>query len=318
MKDEPLVVAVVTNWNGTLIDYKGKSITKLCLDSLLKTNYKNLKVIFADEGSVDDSVKYFSKLYKNIEITTIPKNRGWCAGANRAFEYAFKKYPNLDYIASLNNDLIFNDKDWLKKLVAAAKKDPDIGVVGCRLWYPDGRIQHGGAKLTLFGIKFEKDKKASSVSRYLPLVTGAVIIVKRDALLKAGLVDETYLPFNWEDMDWETRMVNEGFKIYYVGNTDIIHLEGFSVRSKSLKLDWTSEEIARFTRRNGYIYYFRHAPLLSPIYFIADFFSNFIAFDPSVHIRDGKTIRIRLSTQLPALSDALKVYKTYKIKKKLL
>ena len=49
----PLVTAIVLNWNGMSIKYEGKPILELCLSTLTKTNYDNLKVVMIDPNSSD-------------------------------------------------------------------------------------------------------------------------------------------------------------------------------------------------------------------------------------------------------------------------
>lgn len=306
-----LVVAIVSNWNGLAITYKGRPITKTCIDSLKKTKYPNMKIVIADQGSTDGSKEYFLKRYKDIGISKA-EDKGWAHGIDKGIEYAFRRYPELEYIALLNNDLEFKDHNWLEKLVNAAEKDAQIGVVGCRLKYSNGSIQHGGAEITLSGARHVYDKKISQTSRYSSLVTGAVILVRRKLLSEIGMIDETFLPFYWEDSDFEDRAKEKGFKIYYVGTTDIIHFQSHSINS-DVKKKWNKDEINGIYRRNGYIYFLRHKPLLMPLYFAADFASNFIAVAPKTSIRKPSVMVARLRTQFHVLSDALKSYRIYNV-----
>lgn len=313
MKKEPFVVAVVDNWNGLTITYKGRSITETCIESLKKTRYGNMKIIISDQGSKDGSVKYFSNKYRDIGISKA-EDRGWGYGLNSAIDYAFRRYPDLEYIALLNNDLIFNDRNWLTKLVGAAEKDSSIGMVGCKLKYPTGEIQHGGAKITFTGGHLICDRELASRSRYTEFVVGSLILVKRDVFLKSGGLDETFLPFYCDETEWEARIERDGFKVYYAGNTDITHFHGYSLANSKIKKKWDRDQITYFWRRNYYIFFLRYKPWLLPGYFASDFVSNFLLIAP-LRVRDAKTIRSRLGMQYRALTDALKTYKVYKVRK---
>ncbi len=308
----PEVVAIVLNWNGRTIRYNSKSILESCLSTLTKTDYGNLRIIVVDAESTDDSVAFTKKHYKVVDILSV-ENRGWAYGNNIAIKFAFKKYPNARYFVVLNNDLIFDDRRWLKKMIVATEHN-SAELCGCQLVYPDGKVQFGGGRISALGIKFTKDKATSSKSRFTPILTGAVLLVKREVFLKIGYFDETFLPFNWEDAEFVTRAQKAEFNSYYVGNTKIEHLESFTINSSDTKNRWSNEMIVRATRRNGYIYYLRYRRYLLPFYFVADFISNFVALNPNLCLREWETIRIRLKTQLSAFSAALKSFKEYKTK----
>ena len=106
--NEPQVVAIVLNWNGIAIKYKDEPILKVTLTTLKKVNYKNLKVIITDTESEDGSQEFVKSNFKDFDLLEV-KNEGFGYANNRAIEYAFKKYKNLDYILLLNDDLIFNE-----------------------------------------------------------------------------------------------------------------------------------------------------------------------------------------------------------------
>ncbi len=119
--NEPQIVAIVLNWNGIAIKYRDEPILKVTLTTLKKVNYKNLKVIVTDAESEDGSQEFVKSNFKDFDLLEV-KNEGFGYANNRAIEYAFKKYKNLDYILLLNDDLIFNETGWLKKLVKAGEK----------------------------------------------------------------------------------------------------------------------------------------------------------------------------------------------------
>ena len=118
----PLIIVIVVNWNGVEITYEDKSILDTTLETLKKADYKTFKVVVADAESEDKSTMLIQKKFKYADIIKIP-NKGWGYIANRAIKYAFKKYPNLEYILLLNNDLKFNDPGWLKKFIKISNDD---------------------------------------------------------------------------------------------------------------------------------------------------------------------------------------------------
>jgi GT2 family glycosyltransferase len=143
---------------------------------------------------------------------------------------------------------------WLSSLVDAAEKDKEIGIVGCKLLYPDGTIQHAGMDFwpdRLRG-KGQGGSKFSSIED-MDAVTGACFLLTRALLLKIGGFDEVFSPYYYEDVDFCFRARAAGFKIKYAGNVALTHSEGASIPPDARK-----ESVLA---RNAMIFYGRYAPL---------------------------------------------------------
>lgn len=308
---QPHVVAIVLNWNGMNVTYSGKPILELCLTTLLKTEYKNLNVIVADAESSDNSIDFVRADFPEIKILRV-KNLGWAYGNNVAIKYAFRAFPDLDYILLLNTDLIFKERNWLLKLVDVASKDEKIGIAGCRLFYPDGLIQHAGTHLTFFGLP--DNYKNNRPSGYAWSVIGALFLIKREVIEKIGLFDERYLPFFEEEVDYCERARKEGYKVYYLGTTNIIHLEGKTIYKSDLRLKQSKKGIEFIFTRNNFIFLLRwhkwHLPVNIGFRFVIPLFSNLIV--TKLH---RTPIKYHFSVVIPALKEALKLYKMHRIPK---
>ena len=249
MRKYPSVSIIILNWNG-------KKLLKDCLSSLFKlTDYPNYKVIVVDNGSTDGSVEYVKKHFPKADILALDKNYGFSKGNNEGIKYALKKY-NPDYILLLNNDTEIIQKDWLTRMVEVAESDKKIGIVGCKLVYPDGRIQHAGVdvfSLTHYGWG-EEDKGQWDEIKEVLAISGACFFIKRSLIKKIGLLDEIYSPYWGEETDFCMRAIRAGFKIVYVGHSTLIHREGFSIKKVS--------DIKRFliTQRNELTFFLRYFP----------------------------------------------------------
>ena len=309
---KPQVVAIILNWNGLSIKHEGKPILELCLRSLAKVNYENLKILVADAESSDSSVDFINESFPFINTIKV-KNSGWAYGNNVAIRYSIKKFKGAKYFLLLNNDLIFKEKEWLDKLVRVAERDDRIGIVGCRLLYPDGSVQHGGTHLTLFGLP--DNYKTNRKSGFVWSVIGACMLVKKEVFKTIGLFDEIYLPFLEEEVDFAERARKTGYKIFYVGNTKIVHLEGKSLyKSNAIKSEWSLLDRDFVFVRNNFIFLLRWHKWRLPLNFlfrlVVPFFSDFIS--TTLH---RTPIKYHFSIVVPALKEALRMYKTYKIPK---
>jgi GT2 family glycosyltransferase len=210
----------------------------------------------------------------------------------------------------LNDDLVFNGLNWLGKLVEAFSLDKTVGIVGCRLRYPDGRIQHAGTYITPFGLpdNYKNDRK----SGYVTGVIGAAFMVRKAVLDRIGLLDEIYLPFLEEEIDFCERARSFGYRTYYVKDVDITHLEGKSVFKTKMKNNWTPEQREYIFARNNFIFLLRwHRLLVVPnlaFRTVLPLFGGVVAT-----VLKRTKINYRFSTVIPAFKEALAVHRKERI-----
>jgi GT2 family glycosyltransferase len=221
----PKVCIIILNWNG-------KELLKDCLSSLFKlTDYPNYKVIVVDNGSTDGSVRFVIKNFPKADVLCLDRNYGFSRGNNEGIRYAFKKYTP-HYFLLLNNDTEVIQTEWLTNMVKVAKKDDRIGIVGCKMVFPDGKIQCVDGNL--YPLKkigyLEEDRNQYDYIKETTAVSGSCILVSYKLVKKIGVYDEVYSPFGGEDQDWFFRTLRAGFKIIYCGKSKIVHKESVSLK----------------------------------------------------------------------------------------
>ncbi len=214
------VYIIVLNWNG-------KEDTLDCLESLKSTNYDNYKVIVADNGSEDDSVKAVRENFPDADVIEIGKNLGFAGGNNVGIKYAIEK--GADYVFLINNDTTV-DPDYLKELVEAAEADKKIGSAGSKIYYysePE-RIWFAGGKINWLKNKGEHigldevDKGQYDEIKEVGYLTGCALLIKREVIEKIGVLSEDYFLY-YEDADYSLRVKNAGYKNVYVPKSKIYH-----------------------------------------------------------------------------------------------
>lgn len=228
------VVIIVSNYNGVEIKYKGKPILFYSLLSLRKTIYKDYIVVLADDKSTDNSIEYVKKNFAEIDIVINKSNGGFSKNNNNAIRYAIRKYDP-EYILLLNNDIIINQKNWLLKLVKILAANKKAGLEGCKLVYPNGRIQHAGLSINdnvpllppYNKLAGTIDDKRYNYIDYISGVTGAAMLISREVINSIGFLDENFY-MGHEDIDYCLRAVKAGFKIIYNGKVKLTHFEGFT------------------------------------------------------------------------------------------
>ncbi|MEM5832282.1 MAG: glycosyltransferase family 2 protein [Candidatus Aenigmatarchaeota archaeon] len=308
-KKYPMVCIIILNWNG-------KKLLKKCLDSLINlTDYPNYRIIFVDNGSTDGSVDFIKNNYENIDIVALDRNYGFTGGNNIGIKYAEKKYKP-DYFLLLNNDTEIIQKDWLKKLVESAKKYK-AGIVGCKLLYPNRKIQHAGINTTFLSEhigRYENEDKYSEI-RYVNAVTFACVLINRNVFEKIGLLDEIFFSGH-EDIDFCFRARKNGIKILYNGKVKIIHYESVSYKNIFNEKRWYME------RFGGFVNTLRHKNFLFFIFIVwfYIFESFFERKNPKISlssffIRPRKKFVKMSKLTIKALKFSILSYKKIKIKR---
>jgi GT2 family glycosyltransferase len=230
------IVIIVTNYNGETMKFKNKNILWYCFNSIKKTKYKNYKCIMVDDHSQDHSVKYVKTTFPWTKIIQNKQNKGYTITANIGIKYAIKLYKP-KYIILLNNDVIINDANWLKKMIDAAELDEKVGLVTTKLLYPNGNLQCAGSIMKFGIIPRNIGWNTNTSSNYkgvkeVELIAGAAFLIKSNVINEIGFLDEIFRHGN-DDIEYSIRARKAGFKLVCACDAEIIHLEGFTAKTIS-------------------------------------------------------------------------------------
>jgi GT2 family glycosyltransferase/glycosyltransferase involved in cell wall biosynthesis/ubiquinone/menaquinone biosynthesis C-methylase UbiE/predicted negative regulator of RcsB-dependent stress response len=207
-------------------------LTAQCLEALVaNTEITDYEVIIIDNASTDKTAEFLKNLGGDVKIITNKENLGFAKACNQGAKAAAG-----EFLVFLNNDTI-PQAGWLTELLDFIKSHSEAAIVGSKLLYPDGTIQHCGASMRFDGKFFRHPYKFLEAShplvdrvRELDAVTAACIITRKDVFFKAGMFDEQYLN-GCEDMDYCTAVRNMGYRIYYNPRAVLFHLESQTPRT---------------------------------------------------------------------------------------
>jgi GT2 family glycosyltransferase len=201
------------------------------------TDYPDFHAVIVDNGSVEpEAVALLDGLRGDPRFTVLPfpgpfNYAAMCnAGAAQA---------GGDVLVLLNNDVTVCDPGWLKALVAWAMR-PDVGAVGAKLLYPDGRLQHAGIVIGSGGRAGHVDKdEPADAPGYLgrlasahevAAVTGACLAVAREKYEAVGGLDAENLPVDLNDVDLCLRLSERGWRSIWCPQAVLCHVESGSRR----------------------------------------------------------------------------------------
>lgn len=245
----PLVSLIIPTRDGV-------DVLKACIESIRnKTTYPNWEILVVDNQSTAPlTLAYFAQLSHDERIRIIKYDAPF--NYSDINNYAVQNAKGM-LIGLINNDIEVITTDWLEEMVSHAMR-PEIGAVGAKLLYPDGRIQHSGVILGLGGLAahahrfFDQDSHgycghASLVKNY-SAVTGACLLVKKDLYEKIGGLDATNLTVAYNDVDFCLRLGELGYRNIYTPYAILYHHESLTRGAED-----TPEKIARFTAETRYM-----------------------------------------------------------------
>jgi glycosyltransferase involved in cell wall biosynthesis len=208
---------------------------KKCVYSIFeKTDYPAYELIVLDNESQDsEALEFLAGLEKrdDVRVERIDDAFNYSRLNNRGVELS-----RGSFVALLNNDVEVLHADWLSEMVSRAMQ-PKVAMVGARLWYPNGTIQHGGVILGAGGIAghahiglrrgepgyFARAHLAQDISA----VTTACALVRREVYLQVGGFDEN-LAVTFNDVDFCLRLREAGYRILWTPYAELIHHESVS------------------------------------------------------------------------------------------
>ncbi len=223
-------------------------LTQQCLIQLAKvTDSVSYEVIVVDNHSTDGTHEFLKTLKGDVQIISNEENFGFARGCNQGAQAARGKH-----LVFLNNDTI-PQEGWLKCLVAEAESSNDIAIVGSKLLFADGSLQHAGVVfsrnlLTPYHIYrgLPNDGRIGNRRREFQAVTAACMLVKRPWFESAEGYDEHYKN-GFEDIDLCLRIGERGGKIVYQPKSWMYHLESQSPGRKNHE----SHNVELFLKRWG-------------------------------------------------------------------
>ncbi len=238
------------------VNFNHSYVTDEMLDSIAKVGgYPNLEIIVVDNGSLENPVPAWQLKYPHVQFIRSDKNLGFAGGNNLGFKAATG-----DYLFFVNNDTVFTD-GLIQTLAETLAVNASVGVVSPKLLYFDdpGMLQYAGytpmnyytARNSCIG-QFERDNgQYDHLLGETGFAHGAAMMVKREAIEKAGLMAENFFLY-YEELDWCDRIKRSGYAIWVNMRATIYHKESISVGKKSaLKEYYMNRNRLLFTRRNA-------------------------------------------------------------------
>lgn len=218
--DNPVVSIIIPSFGNC-------HFTRICLKSIADNEPEcSYEVIVIDDASSDPNLSTLKSI-PNIRFLENKQNMGFSKTCNIGAREAKGEYFNF-----LNNDIEVTS-GWLDTMISLTNKD-NIGLVGSKLLFPDGKLQEAGGIIWNNGSGWNYgkfDDPTASCYNYVRLAdycSGASLLIKKNIFRKVNGFDEWFSPAYYEDTDLAFRLRAIGMQTAYQPASQVFHFEGAS------------------------------------------------------------------------------------------
>ena len=206
----------------------GIHLLEPCVKSVLeRSTYSNFEIVVVDNQSTDgETLQFLAR--SPVRVVRYPHRFNYSRQLNLAAASV-----ESDVLLFLNNDTEVITPDWIEALLEHAMR-PEVGAVGGRLYYTDGKVQHEGILVGAAGgwawnIDHGGYFARGDVVRNASAVTGACTMVRSTVYARLGGNDER-LRIAYNDVDICLRARQAGFQVVYTPYAELYHHEGATRR----------------------------------------------------------------------------------------
>jgi GT2 family glycosyltransferase len=251
-----------------VLNYNTVDLLRDCLQSVFASDASlRFHVCVVDNASTDESVAMVQSEFPAVHLIANRVNRGFSIGNNDGLRW-FGFGPNGNAGAAgakavARYALLLNPDTWvpptsLRAMVRFMDERPEIGVAGPRLRRLDGSLDRACRRsfptpqvsfYRMAGLSklFPKSRRfnaynlgyyAEDAVHPVDSVTGAFMLLRREAIAQVGLLDEDFF-MSGEDLDWAKRIKDRGWEVWYNGQVEITHVkEAASRQSSKSRIDF--------------------------------------------------------------------------------
>ncbi len=235
----------------SIVNTNSRALLLACLDSLAGTE---AEIVVLDNASEDGSAEAVRERFPDVRVIAQSHRAGFGANHNTVIRATTGRY-----VYVLNEDTTAGD--WgFEALTAYLDTHPRVAALGPRLVYPDGRLQDSAwrfptplvSALSLATLgRLGVTQSRGDVPHVVDWVTGAAVVLRREALDEVGLFDEGFFLYS-EEVDLQARLHRACWEVHYFPRVSVVHHESqFSADIPERRINemWRSRH--RYLARDG-------------------------------------------------------------------
>jgi GT2 family glycosyltransferase len=223
---------------------------RTCLESLAKTRYPHVEVIVVSDGA--HAPDWVTALAIGDRVRWLPLEQ-WDGFNFSGKINAGAAAARGEHLLLLNDDTEALHDDWLDAMLEHSQR-AEVGAVGAKLLYPDGRLQHVGIILGVCGVaahafhqqpgsSFGYGASAVGIRNY-SAVSAACLMTRRSVFDEVGGFDPQF-PIDFNDVDYCLRVRRAGYRVVFTPYARLTHHEQASTGRRQP----SARDEARFRER---------------------------------------------------------------------
>ena len=253
--ENPDVSVVIPAHNKVKVSYA-------CMCALLLAyNKASFEVILVDDGSSDETTA-FEEIVSGITVVHNVDAQRFIRACNAGADVARGKY-----VVLLNNDTEPTN-GWLDALIDAFERFDNVGLVGSKLLYPDGRLQDAGGIIWGTGDPWNYGRLQNpadprySYARQADYLSGAALMTSKAIWDEVGGLSRYLEPMYFEDTDFAFKIRDHGYTTWFIPASVVYHYEGVTSGTDTSKGFKRFQEVNRPKFKRQWVNaYANHSPV---------------------------------------------------------
>jgi len=224
-----------TDLSIVIVSYNTRMLLAQCLDSIIKeTPSLVFEIIVVDNNSEDGTQEMLARTFPQVKVLVNKENWGFAAANNRGIQAAIG-----DYVLLLNPDTVILH-GAIEKTFEFLSSHTKAGIVGCKLWFPDGSLQRSVRSFPnvwnvfceatfLYLVPWFKWTSQFTLSnvdynseRTVDWVCGAYMMMRRELVDRIGFLDEQFYMYT-EEVDYCFRAWQAEYEVWFIPQAEVIH-----------------------------------------------------------------------------------------------
>jgi O-antigen biosynthesis protein len=261
LRDRPPVSIVIpTGGHRRMVHAQNLNLVANCVDSIVRrSTYPDYEIVCVVDDATDDTARE--------ELTLAGRDRLRIVPYREAFSFARKinsgaLHARSDFFIFLNDDTEVITPDWIESLLVFAR-DPEVGAVGAKLRFADGRLQHVGVVAVdgnpghpYYGFPgdFDGHMDNACTPTNCIAVTAACMMTRRDCFEAVGGLSLEF-PLNYNDVDYCLKLLHAGYRNVFIPYAELFHFETSSRATGNVRdeeLQAVRDRWGRVLRRDPY------------------------------------------------------------------
>jgi hypothetical protein len=230
-----------------IVSYNSAGFLPGCLDAVARTAGVSHEILVVDNASADGTPELVRRSFPAVRLIANPDNRGFARACNQGL-----RAGTGGHLLLLNPDAVVGE-GAVDRCVAFLDAHSDVGIVGPRIENPDGTLQRACRRslptptVSLFRLggldrlfpghpaarAYNLEDADPARTLDVDAVSGSFLMVRREALERAGYMDERYFLYG-EDIDFCVAVKRAGFRVVYYPEAVVMHHKGASSRQARL------------------------------------------------------------------------------------